>query len=55
MTEIGPTSAQQKLDALLDTQPDLDAATAVMMAQLYVAADGIMTAVALYLARSEMP
>lgn len=53
MTELGPKSGEEKLDALYESQPEIDPAFAVMMAQVYVAADGIMTAVALHLARTE--
>jgi hypothetical protein len=55
MTEIGPSHGKLKLDALYDSQPDFDPATANMMAQVQVAADGIMLAVAIQLAQTESP
>jgi hypothetical protein len=55
MTELGPSSAEKKLEAVLDMQPNLDPGMAATLAQAYVVADAIMTAVAIHLARTESP
>jgi hypothetical protein len=53
MTEQGSKSSEEKIAAVLEMQPDLDPTTAALMANIYVAADGIMTALAIHLARGE--
>jgi hypothetical protein len=53
MTEVGPAHGKLKLDALFDAQPDFDPTLASTMAQIQVAADAIMLAVAIQLAQIE--
>ena len=44
VTAVGPGSAQEKLDADRDAQPELHSAAALITAQMYVVADTVMTA-----------
>jgi predicted DNA-binding protein (UPF0278 family) len=53
MTEFGPVSAEAKVKAVMDSQPDTDPLFANVLAQIQVAADGILTSVAIHLARAQ--
>ena len=53
VTAVGPGSAQEKLDADRDAQPELHSAAALITAQMYVVADTVRTAFAVHLAHSE--
>jgi hypothetical protein len=53
MTDLGPKVAKERYDAVLQEQPDADQAAAAMVAQQYAVADGVMSAVAIHLARDK--
>jgi len=50
VTAVGPRSADEKLAAVRDAQPELHPAAAVITAQMYVVADAVMAALAVHLA-----
>jgi hypothetical protein len=53
MTELGPGSVREKAAAFQLVEPNADPVEVMRVANLYAVADGIMTAVALHLARSQ--
>jgi hypothetical protein len=55
MNEIGMKAATEKAEATIAALPGTDATTAAVIANIQVAADAILSAVAVHLARMQPP